>query len=395
MPSPARTDDPVDLRFQQRYRRQNMAAAALRVGLWPLAALMPRRQPAVVPASILIANAGHLGDAILSTSVLRPLRDTFPQARIGFLAGPYARPVLDGHPLIDRLHILNHWFASRTGSSRAERLRLYVREARQMRAELMAENYDLAIDLHAWFPNNILLLASTGIHTRIGTDRFGFSGFLTRNVPYNAARRHEIEGMRDLLRAAGVAEEAVRAARPELIPPTESARREAAAIAPQGRFAIIHPTASTGIRDWPLENWHALARRLLADGLTPVITGHGKRDEQNAAAIRAATPEAVNAVGRLGWPALGALLERAEIVFCVETSIGHYARALGRPVVSIMGGMADPMRWGPLGAEIATAPQDCSPCLQKQGCATRACLTQLDADSVLAAVHAAKRRAAE
>lgn len=376
-------DAAIVARFRRRHRVQDAVASVLRILLTPVALLATRRPPVRPPRHILVANAGHLGDAILSTCVLEPLRRTYPGAEIGFLAGRQALPVLEGHPLIDRLHILDHWASVRTNHVLASKLRRYVSEAWRTRRELVAVGYDMAIDFHVWFPNYVVLLAAAGIPERIGTDRFGFSCLLTRQIPYGYARRHEVEGMRALLRAAGVSYGDAAAARPQLKPIPAGACAEAAAVVPSGRYVVLHPTASTPVRDWPIENWCALARHLIGEGVTPVVTGQGVRDATNAAAILAAAPQAVDAVGRLSWQALGAALSRAETVFCVETSVGHYARALGCPVVSIVGGMADPVRWSPLGAVTATEPQPCSPCFLKQGCDGRACLTALKVETVV------------
>lgn len=387
----AAADDAVVLaRFRKRYRLQDFCASVLRVVLALPALLMSRRAGNRPPRRILVVNAGHLGDAILSTCALEPLRHTYPGAEIGFLGGHQALAVLENHPLIDHLHTLDHWASARGRGGRAVKLCRYLVQAWRMRRELRAVGYDMAIDLHAWFPNYIVLLAVTGIPERIGTDRFGLSGLLTHQVPYGYARRHEVEGMRALLVAAGVPAQDAAGARPRLGPIGPGAYVEAARVVPAGRYCVLHPTASTPIRDWPIANWCALASHLLETGVTPVITGHGARDEANAAAILASVPEAVDAVGRLSWLVLGAVLSRSETIFCVETSVGHYARALGRPVVSIVGGMADPVRWSPLGAVTATEPQPCSPCFLKRGCDKRACLTGLKVETVIRLADFAK-----
>jgi heptosyltransferase I len=153
----------------------------------------------------------------------------------------------------------------------------------------------------------------------------------------------------------------------------------------------LHPVASTATRDWVPENWQALARDLSTSGITPIVTGSGQRARELADAICAAAPGSINAVDALSWDGLLALIEHAEAVYAVETSVGHAASALHRPVISIYGGMADPMHWAPLGAAVATKAVPCRPCLQKHGCATRDCLVGTTVESVHAAARTVVR----
>jgi hypothetical protein len=62
---------------------------------------------------ILIANGAHLGDIVLATSVLPALKQRFPGAQLGMLVGSWSRPVIDQHPLLDWIHTVDHWKASR------------------------------------------------------------------------------------------------------------------------------------------------------------------------------------------------------------------------------------------------------------------------------------------
>ena len=50
---------------------------------WPLKFLYPKKKPETI-SRILLIRLDHLGDVIMSTVVLRPLREAFPQARIDF-----------------------------------------------------------------------------------------------------------------------------------------------------------------------------------------------------------------------------------------------------------------------------------------------------------------------
>ncbi len=58
---------------------------------------------APVQGELLIINLDALGDVLRSTAQLPALRRAWPQARISWLTRPRAAPLLEGHPLIDRV----------------------------------------------------------------------------------------------------------------------------------------------------------------------------------------------------------------------------------------------------------------------------------------------------
>ena len=58
------------------------------------------------PASILVIRYSALGDVVLATSVLEPLRERYPQARIEWVTDPLYAPLLEGLPELARVHRL-------------------------------------------------------------------------------------------------------------------------------------------------------------------------------------------------------------------------------------------------------------------------------------------------
>lgn len=383
------TDELILARYRSRYATQDKVAALLAVMVKGLAAVVPRRKAASGPVKrILIANAGHIGDAIMSTSVLAPLKMMFPEAEIDLLTNSESRSTVVGHPLINQVHVLDHWSNSRAKSRKiAKILQYYMKDLPRARRKLKLIGYDLAIDLFVWFPNYVPLLWAANIPIRVGCDRFGFNALLTLSQPFPYDRRHETEHMGDLLRLLGASPDILAMVKPNLPPVGAKLRQHVQSLLPDGPYRILHPASSLPTKDWVIACWIELAARLSALGVTPVITGRGERDAIMAAAITAKVPGAIDAVGRLSWAELGAVISGAELIYCVDTSIGHYGRALGRPVVSIYGGMADSRRFAPAGAAVVTNTLPCSPCFQHQGCAHRNCITQIPVDRVLSAAE--------
>lgn len=326
----------------------------------------------------------------MSTALLPVLHDAFPGMEIGFLTGSYSRHIVDPHPLVARVHVIDHWYLSRSAAPRWRRAVNYLRALPALVREIRAEHYDIAVDVRAWYPNLVPLPWLAGIPERVAYGRVGGRPLLTLAPEYTYHSRHEIAHQLELLRAIGVAPGSLAKAWPVLAPPQPSALAQARrAVGSSERYRILHPSASSPARDWPVAHWQALARELSAHGITPVVTGSGQAAAAVARAICSAASGCVNTVDRLSWDGLIALIAGAEAVYAVETSVGHAASALRRPVISIYGGMADPVQWAPLGAAVATRALPCHPCISKAGCAARPCLSMVSVEDVRDAARAA------
>lgn len=153
-----------------------------------------REKIPISPKRILVCNIANLGDVVISTTALPVLKREFPGCEIGFLLASSATELLQQHPFVDRVHVFDHWYANRRkgvfraivdhlkGRSRA------IKEIRQC-------DYELAIDLHPYFPNAIPLLFKAKIPARIGYSTGGFSNLLTESVSWSVkqismGRRH-------------------------------------------------------------------------------------------------------------------------------------------------------------------------------------------------------------
>ena len=63
---------------------------------------MKKIEPAKIN-NILIRSANWVGDAIMTTPVIRAIRKNFPDARISLLAKPWVEPVFFHNPYIDEI----------------------------------------------------------------------------------------------------------------------------------------------------------------------------------------------------------------------------------------------------------------------------------------------------
>src|SRR5438105_3257494 len=99
-------------------RMAALAVDALLARLAPL--LVIGSSSAAIPLSprVLLVRCDHIGDAVMATAVLRPIRDALRPSRLDVLAGPWSRGIFASHPLVDReiTYATPWWSAARGGA---------------------------------------------------------------------------------------------------------------------------------------------------------------------------------------------------------------------------------------------------------------------------------------
>lgn len=103
-------------------------------------------------------------------------------------------------------------------------------------------------------------------------------------------------------------------------------------------FVVIHPFSGSARKNWPLENFGQLARRL---GIAmPVYWCYGPNDPPGDDAVRIE-----NLYELACW------LAKASLFVGNDSGITHLAAAVGTPVLALFG-PTDPAVWGPRGPDV-------------------------------------------
>jgi len=315
----------------------------------------PSARPAPIrPARLLLIRPDHIGDLLFTTPALQLLRETFPEAEVTALVGPWAATVVERNPNVDTvLKCAFPWFDRRPKPSPWHPYRVLLREARRLR------QYDfdtvLILRFDHWWGG--LLSALAGIPVRIGYATPETRPFLTTAIAY-APDRHAVSHNLALVEALAGA-----AGRP--IPNTEGrlrfdlssderafARQFLAHHGIESKDTVVglHPGAGDPSKLWPARRWAAVADRLAeAPGARIVITGSpAERDlAQTIANHMPALP--VIAAGETTLGQAAALLARCRLVIGADTGPMHLAVALGVPTVHLYGPF-DPALFGPWGS---------------------------------------------
>src|SRR6201988_2191832 len=142
---------------------------------------------------VLVVRLRSIGDTVLATPSLFALKRFLPNARVDILVEDWVAPLLDNHPHVDNVIVLE-----RAG---------FVTRARTAR-ELRAANYDVVYNLHGGTTATFLTRA-TGARHRVGFQTYQYSQLHNHQAPsplllWDQKKTHSVEQQLALLGWTGV-----------------------------------------------------------------------------------------------------------------------------------------------------------------------------------------------
>lgn len=149
-------------------------------------------------------------------------------------------------------------------------------------------------------------------------------------------RLHIQDSQREQLRIAGIADVGS--------PDVSWLTGDAARFGLTAPYALLAPGGAPHrpAKRWSADRFGALAARLLGQGITPVVLGHGAEEEALAAAILAAAPGAVSLVGRTSIADIAGLARGAALAVGNDTGPVHVVVATGCPAVVLFSRDSNP-----------------------------------------------------
>jgi ADP-heptose:LPS heptosyltransferase len=278
--------------------------------------------------TLIISRPDRVGDVVITTSCLAPIREKYPDTKIYFVAAERMRPVLDGHPLLAGFISLNS----------------------NLTKEFARLDASAIVHLHP-DKNCYVAAASANIPMRIGYPARFLNRHLTHKIPERRREglQHEAAYNFDLLRLTDVPLPARLSANVHLPESAvETLQRKIPSPLASTPFAVLHPAAHSKIARWPAARFEQLAQSIHKKfGLLPVIVGSDANDSIRTSHLNLAGK---TNLGELGW-----LLKHSRVLVTNDSGPAHLAAAVGCPVVSIFGRTAPlygPVRWRPLSDKV-------------------------------------------
>jgi len=293
---------------------------------------------------MLVLRLSSMGDVVLTTPLLRGLRNSCPKAEISFLTKREYRDLLLYNPDLDSIFTIED-----------DLLRL------------RGERFDLLLDLQA-NPRSLLLslklrVSRTIRYKKRHLRRWALTWF--KWIPF-----HPLHTVDLYLRSVEPLGIRLSPLRPPKLYLKEEERKEARDFLhreglPRGALVGINPGARWEEKCWPAERFAQVGKRLTeARGAEVILFGDylDRPLVRRIAQIMGTKP--IEAAGRTDLRLLIGLLEQCDLLITNDSGPMHIATGVGTPVVAIFGPTHPKLGFTPLGEEdiVLSTNQTCSPC---------------------------------
>jgi len=267
---------------------------------------------------ILVVRLGAMGDVIHALPAVASLKHSFPRSHLTWVIRDRWAPLIEGNPFVDEVVKLERTPRGVLSAIRA----------------LRARRFDLAVDFQGLLQSALLATAArankiVGFHRSQAWEPM--AGWFYSNAVL-AHSAHIVDRNLELAAAAGA---------PSMVRvfPMPSGRAEGSL--PEGKFVLASPLAGWRSKQWPLEMYEELARRLDM----PLVVNGSPDAAAELQRIRGAR------VHLSGIEGLIDATRRAHAVIGLDSGPMHVAAALQKPGVAIFG-PTDPARNGPYGGSL-------------------------------------------
>ncbi|MBN2103929.1 glycosyltransferase family 9 protein [bacterium] len=270
---------------------------------------------------ILVIRFSAMGDIILTTPVLRWIKQRFPDAQLDMLVKTEYKPLVENHPAVDRVLTL---------SKKVQVSRLI--------SEIRRRHYDAAADLQANLLSRWIIYhcgaRKIGLYKPQRRERFWMVYFgwnfyqdIIQPVPLRYLRAVAPWGVLDDGRGTSIYPKKSEILRLENALSGFSA----------DKLAVLAPGAGRQTKRWPTVYFQEVGHYLQSRGYQVVIAG-GTEDRPVCECVAQTFQSGIRSLcGDLTFMETAALVQQSKIVVSNDTGVMHMAGAVGTPVVAIFG----------------------------------------------------------
>lgn len=260
----------------------------------------------------LIIRFSSIGDIVLTTPVIRALKQQVPEAEVHFLTKETFYPILKANPYLDKIHVL------------AQSWELMIHELKE-------ENYDAVIDLH----HNLRTLRvkkELGVKA-VSFNKLNVQKFIYVNLKWNLMPAiHIVDRYLETIREWGAVNDG--RGLDYFIPEEEHIANRDIPVSHHAGYLGFVIGAAHATKKLPVAKW----KELVAQIPHPIILLGGKEDA--AAGEEIASVDSIkiyNACGKFSLNESADLVRRAKLIVTHDTGLMHIAAAYKRPILSLWG----------------------------------------------------------
>jgi heptosyltransferase III len=279
---------------------------------------------------ILLTRMKFIGDVVLTTPIIRSIRNAYPNAYIAYLGEKKAVSLLEHNPNLNE--IIPFDFSRPT-----------ILEQPRVVFQLKRRRFDLAIDLFN-NPRSALFAYLSGARVRVGAERKGRGKLYTVQVKDDGIAKTAIEFHNQFIRAIGIEPTS---SRTEIVL-TDDERREARIylqwldhdnnpLDMTKPIIGIHPGATWPAKKWMPDRFGELADMLVAKLGVQVIMFAGPNDGETIDTVLAHSLSNIKVLRSIPLRQLAAIITHCSALIANDAGPMHIAAAVGTPTIGLFG----------------------------------------------------------
>lgn len=273
---------------------------------------------------ILIIHTAFIGDIVLSTPLLKKIKERYPRSEITYLTTPLGAAILKNNPNINE--IISY---DKHGIHKG------IMGVWSLGKRLRSQNFNVVISLHRYLRSSILAWL-TRSPRRIGYETSVGSWLFTEKIKYDK-NKHEVEKILSFIKSNSENENSESRYEIELYPGDEERDKiDEILKAYQGkRIIAIAPGSRWFTKKWPLEYFNSLLERLEhREDIQIIIIGGREEKLLNIKKIK----NSIDLRGETTLLQLAELIKRSEIVLTNDSAPIHIASAFKNThIIAIFG----------------------------------------------------------
>ncbi len=312
---------------------------------------------------ILVMRLDNIGDVVMTSPVLRAIKQNLPASKITLMASPGGSKVAPLLPWVDKV------LPWRVLWQDLGRLSFDPSREWTLIETLREGEYDAAIILTSFkqtpHPAGYACYLA-GIPLRLGESKEWGGGVFTAEAPPAPDELHQAERNLRLIEHAGfrVDDRSLELRVPEEAHET-AALLKTHGVSPHMPYLLLSPWTSCQARTYHPDRFARAARRLSGETGWPVVVSGTEADRARSGELLGSLGDrAVDLVGATDVPELAALVEGARLVLTNNTSTMHFADALRTPCLVLFSGTELEEQWRPRDTPHRLLRREtfCSPC---------------------------------
>ena len=264
---------------------------------------------------ILIIHTAFIGDIVLSTPLIKKIKDTYPDSDITYVTTPSGEAILKNNP-----HLNNIIVYDKRGEHKG------ISGVWQLGKRLRYENFNMVITPHRYLRSSILSWLSRS-PIRKGYDIASGSFLFTEKIKYDRTK-HEVEKLLSF-----VAPENKKRYEIELYPGKKEKMKGdnlwKENLLEDKKVVVLAPGSKWFTKQWPVEYFNKLAESLKKLSNVRLIVVGGK-DEIN---LPIEKENIIDMRGKTSLLELADILSRADVVVTNDSSPIHIASAFKKPKI--------------------------------------------------------------